>query len=159
MLFSNSASVQIRFRDHTNINTFKQAVDRLRHERGFTRIDKAIEVATKEVFPFARKDVHQIAFVITDGEQTQAPDAKELKAVSEPLRKAGVQVIALGIGSGVNPDELRLLVEKDEDVLIAKTFQDLLDRVGGLIKPTCDLAGKIPFYLLSVGVYFFAPLT
>lgn len=147
VLFSNSASVKIRFRDHTSTNSFKQAVDRLPHERGFTRIDKALEVATKQVFPYARKGVHQIAFVITDGEQTQASDTKDLKEVSEPLRKAGVQVLALGIGSGVNPDELRLIVEKEEDVLIAKSFQDLLDRIGGLIKSTCDLAGKIPFCL------------
>lgn len=142
VLFSNSASVKIRFRDHTSTNSFKQAVDGLVHERGFTRIDKALEVSTKEVFPFARKGVHKIAFVITDGEQTQAPDAKDLKEVSEPLRKAGVQVLALGIGSKVNPDELRLIVEKNEDVLLAKSFEDLIQRVGSLIKSTCELAGK-----------------
>lgn len=142
VLFSNSASVQIRFRDHASTNAFKAAVDGLRHERGKTRIDKALDVASRYVFPFARKGVHQIAFVITDGEQTQESDTKDLKVASEPLRKAGVQVLALGVGSRVNPDELRLIVEKDEDVLIAKTFQDLLERVGSLIKSTCYLAGK-----------------
>ena len=142
VLFSNSASVKIRFRDHTSTNSFKAAVDGLRHERGKTRIDKALDVAGRYVFPFARKGVHQIAFVITDGEQTQESDTKDLKVASEPLRKAGVQVLALGVGSGVNPDELRLIVEKDEDVLVAKSFQDLLERVGSLIKSTCYLAGK-----------------
>ena len=142
MLFSSSASVQIRFWDHASTNSFKAAVDTLDHQRGKTRIDKALQVASRDVFPFARKGVHQIAFVITDGAQTQESDTKDLKVASEPLRKAGVQVLALGVGSGVIPDELRLIVEKDEDVLIAKSFQDLLDRVGSFIKSTCYLAGK-----------------
>ena len=142
VLFSNSASVQIRFQDHASTSSFQAAVDLLRHERGRTRIDRALQVASKDVFPFARKDVHQIAFVITDGEQTQESDTEDLKVASEPLRKAGVQVLALGVGSGINPDELRLIVERDEDVLIAKNFQELLERVGSLIKSTCYLAGK-----------------
>ena len=120
----------------------QEAVGRIPHERGFTRIDKALEVAAKYVFPNARPDVQQIAMVITDGEQTQAPDAINLKEASEPLRKAGVQVLALGIGSSVNPDELRLLVEKDEDVLLAKSFTDVLVKVNSLIKSTCGLAGN-----------------
>lgn len=142
VLFSNSATVKIRFRDHDSTNSFKTAVDGLRHERGRTRIDRALQVASREVFPFARKGVHQIAFVITDGEQTQESDTVDLKVASEPLRKAGVQVLALGVGSGVNPAELRRIVERDEDVLIAKSFQDLLERVGSLIKTICYLAGK-----------------
>jgi len=83
--------------------------------------------------------------VITDGEQTQAPDTKNLKDVSEPLRKEGVQVLTLGIGSRVNPDELRLMVERDEDVLLAKSFDDLLVKVNSLVKSTCDAAGKCAF--------------
>lgn len=143
MLFSNSASTKIRFQDHSSTSSFARAVQRLPHERGFTRIDRALGIATTEVFPFARKGVHQIAMVITDGEQTQEADTKDLKEMSEPLRKAGVRILALGVGSGVNPKELRLMVERDEDVLLAKSFTDLLERVGGLIKSTCDAASKL----------------
>lgn len=79
--------------------------------------------------------------VITDGKQTQALDAKDPKVASEPFRKAGVQVLALGIGSSVEPDELRLMVEKDEDVLLAKNFELLLDG-SSFIESICDLAGN-----------------
>ena len=136
----------------------QEAVARLRHERGKTRIDKALEIAGKYVFPYARKDVHQIAMVITDGEQTQEEDTKDLKEVSEPLRKAGVQVLALGIGSGVNPDELRLMVERDEDVLLAKNFDDLMVKVNSLIKSTCELAGKFPLFPMDKGALFLKKL-
>ena len=130
----------------------QRAVDRLPYERGRTRIDKALEIASRDVFPFARKGVHQIAMVITDGQQTQQADTKDLRTVSEPLRKAGVQVLALGVGPSVNPDELRLIVERDQDVLLTKSFKDLLVNVNNLIKTTCEIAGNFLnkyFYVTS----------
>ena len=150
VLFSDSASTKIRFEDHSTTASFAAAVEDLPHERGFTRIDRGLEVATREVFPNARKGVYQIAMVITDGQQTQTADTKDLKEVSEPLRKAGVRVLALGVGSGVDAKELRLIVERDEDVLLAKSFSDLIDRVGGLIKSTCNLASKSFSYIKDV---------
>ena len=95
--------------------------------------------------PSARKDVHQIVMVITDGEQTQEDDTKDLKEVSKPLRKAGVQLLVLGVGKGVNPDELRLMVERDEDVSLARSFQDLVANINNLVKSTCSLTGKSLF--------------
>lgn len=67
---------------------------------------------------------------------------KDFKVVFEFLCKVGVQVLVLGVGLGVNFDELRLIVEKDEDVLIVKNFQDLFDRVGSFVKFICYLVGK-----------------
>ena len=142
VLFSNSASTKIRFEDHSSTASFTAAVKALPHERGFTRIDRALEVATREVFPNARKGVYQIAMVITDGKQTQMDDTKDLREVSKPLRKAGVRVLALGVGSGVDEKELRLIVERDGDVLLAKSFTEVISRVGALIESTCNLAGK-----------------
>ena len=80
--------------------------------------------------------------VITDGKQTQMDDTKDLREVSKPLRKAGVRVLALGVGSGVDEKELRLIVERDGDVLRAKSFTEVISRVGALIESTCNLAGK-----------------
>ena len=121
----------------------KEAVGRLKLERGRTRIDKALEVAAREVFPYARSGVHQIAMVITDGVQTQEADTKDLREASAPLRDAGVKILAIGVGRSTNPAELRLMVEKDEDVLLAKSFDDWLVKLKSLIKKTCSLAGDV----------------
>ena len=120
----------------------KEAVGRLKFERGRTRIDKALEVARTEVFPYARPGVDQIAMVITDGVQTQEADTKDLREASAPLREAGVKILAIGIGNSTDPAELRLIVEKDEDVLLAKSFDHLLLKLNSLIKKTCSLAGN-----------------
>ena len=122
---------------------FKEAVGRLKLERGRTRIDKALEVARREVFPYARPGVHQIAMVITDGVQTQEADTKDLREASAPLRDAGVKILAIGIGPSTNESELRLMVEKDEDVLLAKSFDHLILKLNSLIKKTCSLAGNL----------------
>ena len=121
---------------------FESAVDQLPYERGRTRIDKALDVAASDVFPEARPGVARIALLITDGKQTEASDAKGLREASAPLRKAGVRVMALGVGSGVDADQLRLITETDEDVLLADDFDNLLLKLRNLTSKVCELAGK-----------------
>ena len=142
VLYSNSASVKARFGEYSTLEEFKTAVDQLPYERGQTRIDKALALAASDIFPDARPGVAKIALLITDGRQSAASDAKDLKEASEPLRQAGVRVMALGIGSGVDRDELRLITENDDDVVLANDFEDMLLQVRNLSSKACDLAGK-----------------
>lgn len=142
VLYSNSASVQARFGQYATTDEFVKAVDGLPYERGLTRIDKALDLAATEIFPEARAGVPKLALLITDGTQTPAADAKGLKEASEPLRKAGVRVLAVGVGSGVDRDELRLVTETEDDVVVADDFQDLLLKIGNLTSRACELAGE-----------------
>ena len=158
LLYSSSASVQARFGQYQTLDEFEKAVDGLPYERGTTRIDLALEKAAQEIFPQARQGVPKIAILITDGKQSQAADAKGLTDASEPLRKAGVRVLAVGIGSGVDPDELRLLTESDEDVVVTQTFADLLLQLGNLTSRTCQLAGKRNTLLECLDNLLFFPL-
>ena len=142
VLYSNSASVQARFGQYATTEEFAKAVDALPYERGLTRIDRALDLAATEIFPEGRAGVPKLALLITDGTQTAAADAKGLREASEPLRKAGVRVLAVGIGSGVDRDELRLVTETDDDVVVATDFQDLLLKIGNLTSRACELAGE-----------------
>ena len=142
VLYSNSASVQARFGQYATTEEFAKAVDALPYERGLTRIDRALDLAATDIFPQARAGVPKLALLITDGSQTPAADAKDLREASEPLRKAGVRVLAVGIGSGVDRDELRLVTETDEDVVVAADFQDLMLKIGNLTSRACELAGE-----------------
>ncbi|XP_078377290.1 cuticlin-6-like [Oculina patagonica] len=140
VLFGTSASVQARFGQYATMEEFGRAVDALPYdESGSTRIDKALDVVATEIFPAARADVPKIALLITDGVQTQTADAKGLKEASEPLPRAGVHVLAVGIGSGVDTNQLRLVTESDEDVMVASDFQDLLLKVDNITSRASDL--------------------
>ena len=60
---------------------------------GRTRIiGKGLEQVHSKVS--ARSGIPKIVIVLNDGRQTKDPDAKDLKEASEPLRRAGVRVLA-----------------------------------------------------------------
>ncbi len=141
VLFSDSASVKARFGQYATMEEFGRAVDALPYESGWTRIDKGLDVAATDIFPEARAYV-KIAVLITDGVQTQAADAKGLKEASEPLRKAGVRVLTVGIGSGVDKNQLRLVTVSDDDILVANDFQDLQLKVGKITSKACERVGE-----------------
>ena len=141
VLFSNSASVQARFGQYATMEKFAKAVDALPYERGQTRIDRALDLAATDIFPEARAGVPKLALLITDGRQTPAADAKDLREASETLRKAGVRVLAVGIGSGVDRDELRLVAETGNNVVVVPTFENLPLKIGSLTSRACKLAG------------------
>ena len=142
VLYSDSASVQARFGQYATTEEFAKAVDALPYETGQTRIDIALNLTATDIFPEARAGVPKLALLITDGRQTPANDAKGLREASEPLRKAGVRVLAVGIGSDVDRDELRLVTETDEDVVVTADFQDLMLKIGNLTSRACELAGE-----------------
>jgi hypothetical protein len=61
----------------------------------------------------------------------------------------------VGIGSGVDADELRLVTETDEDVVVATDFQDLLLKIGNLTSRACELAGECAqSYMSLCGLFF-----
>ena len=142
VLFSTSASVQARLGQYATTEEFAKAVDALPYERGFTQIDRALELAATDIFPEARAGVPKLALLITDGGQTTAAHSKDLREVSEPLRKAGVHVLAVGIGIGVDRDELRLVTETYDNVVVVPNFQHLLLETGNLTIRACKLAGE-----------------
>lgn len=138
--YSTNAAKEIDLNDYISSDGFSKAVEALVQQRGQTRIDKALKLAYDEFFSNegnARKNVQKIAFVLTDGRQTPDPDAVPLDLASEKLRRAGVHVIAVGIGRNVDKTELQLLTEKDKDVYITASFEELLSKVGRFTKSTC----------------------
>lgn len=141
VVYSSSASTDIRFTDHTSSESFARAVQRLRHLRGLTRIDLALQRAYNDLFGrrgTARFLVPKIAFVLTDGEQTKASGAIPLDRASASLKAAGVRLIAIGVGSNVNKEELKMIASSDEDVIITDNFDTLLGQVQALIRTACE---------------------
>ena len=142
--YSDDAELDIRLGEHKSLASFNQAVDSLPYSKGRTRIDKALQLASSQLFSVGagmRADVTKIAIVLTDGKQTQAADAVALDKAVAPLHALGVQVFAIGIGSEVDTDELRLLVQREEDVR-RTTFEDLEGIVADISTVACRAASK-----------------
>lgn len=142
VLYSNDASIKAQFDQYTNTEDFVKAVDDLPHERGRTYIDRALRLAASQLFPNARKNVPKIAMLMTDGKQTDPSGKVNLREASAPLRKQGVRVLAFGVGKNVNVRELRLTVERDEDITSVSNFDDLINKVRTYTVNLCAAAGK-----------------
>lgn len=145
--YSTEATTVIRFGVYTNSQAFERAVQGLRHERGYTRIDLALTRAYYDLFSArvnARFLVPKIAFVLTDGEQTKRFSYTPLDEASQRLKDVGVLLIAIGIGKSVKREELEQIASSERDVIIAKSFDDLLPAVESLIQTACeDIEGNL----------------
>lgn len=156
VLYNTAASVQAHFGQYSTTEEFDKLVDDLRHERGLTYIDKALGLASSQLFPRARKNVTKIALLLTDGEQTDPDGTVNLRRASMPLRQQGVRLIAFGVGKSINVRELRLVVERDEDVVRVMKFDDLITKVRNYTTSLCQAAGKRrKTSSLVISCYFF----
>lgn len=141
ILFSDFASIEIGFGQHENFDNFKKHVDGLFHQRGGNRIDRALQLAHSGLYGpngSARRGVHRILVLLTVGEQTRGPDYLPLYKAASTLRKEGVYIFAVGIGSGVNKEQISTMVEKESDIFLASSFNDLLGKVGSFSKTSCE---------------------
>ena len=127
VLFSSTAYLEAQFGQYDTVQKFQDAVQQLPKMGGRTRIDKALNRAVNQVLPDARQDVYKIAIILTDG--VQSSGARGMKQTSKPLRDEGVRVLAVGVGAGKNERRLRLMTDRDQDVVNAKNIQPYLQRI------------------------------
>lgn len=139
VVFADKVEVKARFSENLSVKQFQDMVQNMKSIGSRTRIDKAL-VETKQVFKEGRDDVYKIAVVLTDGIQSEDHDTKSLLSTSEPLRRAGVRVIAVAIGTQASKGRLRLMTDSMDDVKeedeALEYFQQLSD------KPNQNLCGN-----------------
>lgn len=137
-------SIEATFDDSLNISGFLKVVDHITKGKEGTdgRLDKAINLATLDVFPKTPPIVTKLAVVLTDGSQASGPNALELQQAFEASGKAGVRVLTIGIGKAVNAEEWRSIVERKEDFLQVENSQELTLKVHALAAKICSAAGK-----------------
>ena len=132
VVFADKVEVKARFSKNLSVKQFQDMVQNIKSIGSRTRIDKAL-VETKLVFKEGRDDVYKIAVVLTDGMQSEDHDTKSLLSTSEPLRRAGVRVIAVAIGTQASKGRLRLMTDSMDDVKeedeALEYFQQLSDKL------------------------------
>lgn len=112
------------------------------HKKGPATIEKAFDVAITDVLPYGRAGIPQIAFVVTNGKHASEEGLKALDVSSTQLRSTGVKVISLGVGRKVDSNELRLMVNDEELLLRANSYDDLILERKNLSHKICQEAGK-----------------
>ena len=151
VLYSTGATTAIKFDDFTSADSFERAVKLLKHERGFTRIDLALQRAYYDLFGrrgSSRYEVPKIAFLITDGKQTEDSQALSLGKMARLIKDQRVRIVAIGVGKQVETQELMTIATNEKDVIQADTFDDLLEKVQPIAESACEsFLGNSPLFI------------
>ena len=126
VLFGTKSKREAEFGQY-DASKFQDVLQNLPKMNDRTRIDLALNVAEDQIFSKGRKGAYKIAIILTDG--VQSTEAQGLRPSSKPLRDAGVHVIAVGIGAGKRERRLRLMTDRDEDVVDTKNIQRHLKKL------------------------------
>eukprot|EP00794_Sanderia_malayensis_P015384 gene15384-16963_t len=112
----------------------------LQQLKGGTRIDLALRFAAENVFlpEFgSRPDVVDVAIVLTDGKSDVG--SEPLATAVGPLREKGVHVIAVGLGTDIDVNELKIIItDKDNGLFLIEDFSKLVQYVDFLAKEICE---------------------
>ncbi|CAH3037506.1 unnamed protein product [Porites evermanni] len=134
--------------DQITAEEYGKRIDRIRFQRGFTYIDKALKLANEQVFVTSagmRPDVPKvymptfasIAIVITDGAQTTTGGYTPLNEASQGIKDKGVAVYSLGIGKNVDLVQLRQIASSDSNVFRSAGFDELVEVVRPIVQESC----------------------
>ena len=141
--------VRLRFGELTSMDQIMRAASTIPYTRGQSRIEDALKQATDDLYTVsggARWGLPKIAIILSDGLQVRNPDV-QLRQASEALRRAGVKIIAVGIGNERDSDNLRLLVKSNNHVVIVRDYDELLRRAKEIALLTCNgVRGSFPTY-------------
>ena len=147
--YSSNATIMSTFSEHLTERDFAKTVDNMPHEKGQRRIDLALTLAGKNVFPHARPGISKVAILLATGPQTTTISALDLHKASRPLRQDGVRILAVGVGRYLDHQELRSLVDRSEDLFMFESFDSLKLQLKGAMHSFCQATGWL---LISVFV-------
>ena len=146
IVYGSNATVEIHLNDYTDLESFTNAMGKIRYIGGDTRIDLALSRASSSVFTpsgGARDGKSKVLIIITDGNQTSAPDALPLTEAVAPLKSSGVKIISIGIGNEVDEHELMTISEATEHIYFVKSFDTLFDTITEVGQSLCGVIRKL----------------
>ena len=147
VLYSKVAEVALKFGRHPHLRKLFRSIQNLPHRKDLTRIDMGLQTANTSLFSKEggmRENVTKIAILLTDGKQTteNVTDLIPVREAADALKKRGISVFAVGIGSSVERDELLQIVDSKDNLMEAETFEQLKQEVVQIASESCRVAGE-----------------
>lgn len=145
--FSFFAKLSIKLSDHYNVNSFTAAVDAIPLMGYTTMIDRALLLAKRKMFAVengARYGVPKVLILMTDGTQTNHKGAEDPVHIANKIRDMGIKLFVIGIGKGVNSNELIGIAGNQKNVFTTASFSDLIGEnfLAKLMDATCEVGAK-----------------
>ena len=145
--FSTTTHPQFNLKRYTDKTALKNAIKGIHYDSGSTHTAEAITYVKDHSFTKAAGDrdhVVNILIVMTDG---QSANKAQTISASNLLHKDNIKTFAIGIGSGVNKDELNHIASDAKHVFTVSNFNALNTLQAELKKTAC--AGMSYFHNLG----------
>ena len=145
--FSIVPTVNVWLSERLSYLDFRRKLNQVRYQGGFTRLDRALSRAAEK---FSTGDVSEshipkVLIVLTDGVNTDAPDAVAFDTAVAPLHQAGVRVFVVSTGDEKGRENLYLLTQREEDLYDVRNYDDLSLQLRRLSQDSCESGGKSLF--------------
>ena len=141
--YSGAPRKEFTFDQIRNEKDLRRMVKKMTYMGGNTATGAALTYTLKNIFTRngARDTAKQVAIIVTDGESLQ-------DKVTEParkMRKAGVEIFAIGVGSSYNRAELEDMATNpdSEHVFHVDNFDTILDIEREILRDVCQVTGKL----------------
>lgn len=123
--FSSSANTEFMLNQYYSPLTINEAVEKIRYTAGGTEIGLALEFVRDTSFlpsNGGRMNSTRVIILMTDGKSGGSPDS-----VANSLKGEGVIIVCIGIGGGVDEDQLNSIAYNSSFVFSATDFDVLID--------------------------------
>ena len=132
--FGGEAENPFTFNNHTDQASLAEAmanIQRVAVPRG-TRTDLALQECVRLFDTDGRDDAEPVIIVFTDGKVF--PRSTDLRPAISAVRARNVTVISVGIGSGIDKDELlTIALNKSENVFVSDDFSTLANKTAEIV--------------------------
>lgn len=145
--FSENSAIQITLKQSDTLGAFAKKVDSMPGPLagGRTKTDLALDMADKQVLTQSAgyrendNDVAKILVVITDGKQTKSSRSKYVGEAIKPFFKRDMDVFAIGVGLDDESakQEIRDMVEVNENAMFPESYTTLINNVDNFIRRFC----------------------
>ncbi|KAL3857498.1 hypothetical protein ACJMK2_012164 [Sinanodonta woodiana] len=149
--FSFNARIEFNLKTYLDNITLLDAIDRIQYNPGVTNTGSALRAAREEVLSDSRKNVKKRVIILTDGMSSNQSDTR---IQAKLLKYAGVNIVAIGIGSEVLHEELLEMASDYIDVFTVSTFDGLYSiqhKIGRYVCEVCRSKMSDVLYLLDSG--------
>ena len=86
---------------------------------------------------FRRPGIPKVVIVMTDGRQTQEPDAMALDAAATAIHNQGAHLLVVGVGPKLSMSGLRMIAQYPSNIFTVQSFENLASTMQDVVKSAC----------------------
>jgi hypothetical protein len=140
--YNTNAEVLVDFSKPQTLKSLTDIIDKIKYKGGNTNTAEALLFAnerilneTKGMRP-AKDGIPKVVVVITDGESNV--NQKDTIPQANKLKDRGFSIISVGVGQGINLQELIAIASTPDDQYFVSDFDQIITLINGLSTATCQ---------------------